>query len=375
MNDAVLDSLNIQDTTAQVTVITHLDGLTVTSATAGVQVHTVGDSALFVTVATEDGSAHYVEEIARAVPSASDQKYVSQTHNEVFSAGSRVTESQYVLEETGEAALAVEDVQQIVSMSAHEPARIRSVVGQTAVAVGVFSEVLQANSFAGERSAAVVEGLFLVRSAAEDFIARMERIAETFSAGNQVAASTLTADIVKDVVSTNDDATSTTVVTAASNDRFNIYSRAVSTADKTQTTSGWIANALGMAMSRMVGSYPMCRAGGYAGGRGGLYRMGQAPITVDTGSVRASKNSERVRVSNVYCDGQLANASLAFTAEDDVRDPQTYNYAYRGRAGISNGRFDTGKGLTCQRVRLVITAASIQLNRIQVVGGVSNRRV
>jgi hypothetical protein len=130
-----------------------------------------------------------------------------------------------------------------------------------------------------------------------------------------------------------------------------------------------------MAMTRMVGQFPACRAGGFAGGTTGLHTLGVAPATIDTGSVRLSKGADRVRISNVYCDGLMNDASLSVTSENDLRASQTYTYGYRGRAGISNGRFDIGKGLTCQRMRMVLTAGSLHLSRMQVIGGTSNRRL
>lgn len=374
MNETVLDTFSALDTTAQLTTITHRDVLSVLGTAAGVQTHSVLDSAAF-SGATHDSAAHHVGEVARFAGTTTATRFAAQAVTDTFRTHSTTVEGRYIHHTEGDVFGASDAVTQAVTSSVSETAALASSVVQTALAVQTATESMRVTSRASDGGVSVTSEVFRASGTATDFITRVERVTDLFSVNGSAHDAPLSADVVTDTFAASSSAAATATVTAALGDAFRIYSRVRSPTGAVQATSGWIANTLGMAMSRMVGRFPPCRAGRYAGGTTGLHTLGTATATLDTGSARMSKGAARVRVSNVYCDGMLSNAALTITAEDDMRTPQTYTYDYRGRAGISNGRFDTGKGLTCQRMRLVLTADLIQLDRLRVVGGTSDRRI
>jgi len=376
MNETVLDTFSALDATSQLTTITHYDGFNVNDYVTGTQLQAVLDTAAF-SDATTDEKAHYVTDTAEFTDTVSSVRYVAQAVAEVFKALDTAAGGRYELHTETDVFTASDAVAHGSAQVVLEAFALTSFVEQTAVAVDAVVDPLQITSTARDGGTAIVWDTFQANDVVTEFIASVQLVTDTFAINDAMNDAPLLTDVVTDTFDAADAASATVEMVSTLSDTFHIYSRATSTGSTVTgtKTAGWMANTLGMAMTRMVGQFPTCRAGGYAGGKTGLHNMGTAPATVDTGSVRMSKGSDRVRISNVYCDGQLGNAFLAVTAENDLRASQTYSYDYRGRAGISNGRFDTGKGLTCQRMRMVLTADSLQLNRLQVVGGVSNRRL
>jgi hypothetical protein len=376
MIEEVLDTFSALDSANNpLTTITHPQRFYINDTVVHVQVQTVADSFEANDSAVED-SAHYVSEPLRITSTVTSVRTTVSSVSERFSALSAAAGGVQHAHTDTETFSASDTLTAVLSQTVTDQVWVNDAVTQTALSVAQLTDRMSITSSVIEAGMAGVKDVFSALSRATDAVSSIQYVTDTFATNDAAGDTPRLLESVADTFDAADSATGTAEIVAQFSDPFHIYSRVRSPVSTSATvTGGWIANALGMAMTRTTGRQPAHRAGQYAGGATGLHHLGTRPGSVDTGSTKLSKSAERVRISNVYCDGELSNATLALTSEIDARTSATYTYTYRGRAGLSNGRFDTGKGLTCQRMRMVLAADVIQMNRLQIVGGTSNRRL
>lgn len=238
---------------------------------------------------------------------------------------------------------------------------------------GTVSDTLTFTSSVSDKWAAIASETFVVVSRTSDFITSVQVVNDVFTiTGGASSVRGLTEVVVETFTAVSGVATGLTA-TDTLNDRFYIRSMANS---KHAGTRAWVANALGMTMSRLVNA-PEFIAGDVGGsGTSISARTGVLRGWIDTGYTRVSEDIHRVRISDVYVEGETAGAALAITMQQDDRSVATPTYTYTSQTpgGTRTGRFKTGMGLTGARARLVLTCDAMSIDKLTAVGGTSNRR-